>query len=148
MPTGTMSRRSALHGLAIAVAAAVAGYVAARVAVAGRPQNEGGAANAYGMTAAPAQRLATLDQVPPGGGLVLTQSRIVLTRDAGGTVRGFSAVCTHQGCTVATVTAEAIVCPCHGSRFSPRTGAVLGGPAPRPLPAVSVTVRDRVVYTL
>jgi Rieske Fe-S protein len=62
-------------------------------------------------------------------------------------VHGFSAVCTHQGCTVGSVSGGAIVCPCHGSQFNAQTGAVIAGPAPRPLPKVAVVVRNGNVYT-
>ena len=31
-------------------------------------------------------------------------------------------------------------CPCHGSVFNATTGAVVNGPASRPLPAVKVTL--------
>jgi Rieske Fe-S protein len=75
--------------------------------------------------------------------VVLTGPRVVVTRD--GDIRAFSAVCTHQGCTVATVADGVISCPCHGSRFDAATGAVVGGPATRPLPVVPVEVRDGVV---
>ncbi len=42
-----------------------------------------------------------------------------------------SAVCTHQGCTVAPpgTPGGSMVCPCHGAEFSPADGAVLKGPA-------------------
>jgi Rieske Fe-S protein len=33
-------------------------------------------------------------------------------------------------------------CPCHGSQFDATTGAVLAGPAPAPLPKLTVTVSD------
>ncbi len=48
--------------------------------------------------------------------------------------RGFYAiiaVCTHLGCTP-RLDGNAFNCPCHGSRFA-RDGAVLSGPAARPL---------------
>lgn len=46
----------------------------------------------------------------------------------------FSAVCTHQGCTVSYKgDDEIIACPCHGGRFDPATGEVRGGPPPRPI---------------
>jgi Rieske Fe-S protein len=54
-------------------------------------------------------------------------------------VTGLNARCTHQGCTVAPQGAV-LHCPCHGSEFQPGTGAVLQGPAARPLARVNVTV--------
>lgn len=42
-----------------------------------------------------------------------------------------SPVCTHRGCTV-EAQGEHLVCPCHGSTFD-RSGAVVRGPAERPL---------------
>ena len=145
MPTAALTRRSALRGGAIVVAAGVAGYAVARRtgAATGAP----GVANAYGVPAPePARPLARLDQLPAGGGLVLTDRRVVLTRDAAGTVRAFSATCTHQGCTVSDVRDGRIDCPCHGSRFDAATGAVVQGPATRALRPVPVVVRDAQVY--
>jgi Rieske Fe-S protein len=78
---------------------------------------------------------------------VLQQADVVLTRGADDVIRGFSAACTHQGCVVASVSAGTINCPCHGSRFDAATGAVVGGPAPRPLPAVSVAISGDQVVT-
>jgi Rieske Fe-S protein len=86
--------------------------------------------------------LVALADVPVGGGKVLTDAKLVITQPAAGTVKAFSAVCTHQGCTVAEVANGTINCPCHGSRFRIADGSVAGGPAPRPLPAVAVSVRD------
>jgi rieske iron-sulfur protein len=59
-------------------------------------------------------------------------------RAADGVV-AFSAICTHQGCTVTDwMTAKQVLqCPCHQSQYDPRHGAtVVGGPAPRALPAL------------
>jgi Rieske Fe-S protein len=142
------SRRSALTGLAVTIAAGVAGYLVARGSAAARAKGATTAANGYGAAVSgTGQRLAGLGQVPAGGGVILSGPKIVLTRDAGGTLHGFSAVCTHQGCVVDKVADGVISCPCHGSRFDIRTGAVLAGPAPRPLPMVQISVRDGVIYT-
>jgi thiosulfate dehydrogenase [quinone] large subunit len=55
--------------------------------------------------------------------------------------RGFSAICTHAGCTVQfDRSAEQFACPCHGSIFDAKTGAVVQGPAQLPLPAIAVHV--------
>lgn len=84
--------------------------------------------------------IARVGDLPVGGGKVLADRRIVLTRDGEGTVRAFSAVCTHTGCTVSGVSDGVIGCPCHGSTFRIADGSVVSGPAGRPLPSVAVTV--------
>lgn len=145
--TFTFSRRSALRGLGVAIAAGVAGYLVARTSSAARGTGLTTAANGYGAARTQGRRLAGVEQVPMGGGVILTGARIVLTRDSNGTVHGFSAVCTHQGCTVTSVHNGVIGCPCHGSRFDARTGAVLAGPAPRPLPPIPVVIHDGDIYT-
>jgi cytochrome b6-f complex iron-sulfur subunit len=46
----------------------------------------------------------------------------------------FSAICTHEGCTVTYQPGESVIwCPCHDGRFD-LNGRVLSGPPPRPLP--------------
>ncbi|MGH9171524.1 MAG: Rieske 2Fe-2S domain-containing protein [Acidimicrobiales bacterium] len=62
---------------------------------------------------------------------------------------GFSAICTHQGCIVQFAKAsEEFQCPCHGSRFSASTGAVLQGPAVEALPSIDVKEVDGKLYVL
>ena len=56
-----------------------------------------------------------------------------------------SAICTHQGCTV-NAAGKQLNCPCHGSQYDAFTGAVLRGPAPKPLAEVAVRVSgDQIV---
>ena len=118
---------------------AVAGYLVARTTKASG--NSAGAANSYGYTPPHASRaLARVEQVPVGGGVVVKRDKVVVTKDSSGNVHAFSAVCTHQGCTVNEVRGGTIRCPCHGSRFDIATGAVVRGPATQPLPAVPVMV--------
>ena len=62
---------------------------------------------------------------------------VVAQRDADGRVRAWSARCTHLGCRLDRVVDGALICPCHGSRFSAE-GQVLQGPATRPLQALKV----------
>jgi nitrite reductase/ring-hydroxylating ferredoxin subunit len=52
--------------------------------------------------------------------------------------------CSHRGCSLSdgTIEGEEIVCACHGSRFSVRTGAVKHGPATASQPAFQVRVDD------
>jgi len=93
-----------------------------------------------GAAAAPAA-LASTSNVPVGGGKILTDKKIVLTQPKSGEFHGFSAVCTHAGCTVGSVSGGTINCPCHGSRFNITSGAVVNGPATSPLPPVSIKVQ-------
>lgn len=60
------------------------------------------------------------------------------------TVGGYAAyskVCTHAGCMVANQEGQTMVCPCHFGKFNPVQGAsVVGGPPPRPLPQLPITL--------
>jgi nitrite reductase/ring-hydroxylating ferredoxin subunit len=93
-----------------------------------------------GAAAGPAA-LASTSDVPVGGGKILTDKKIVITQPQSGTFHAFSAVCTHAGCTVGSVSGGTINCPCHGSRFNITNGAVVNGPAASPLPPVSIKVQ-------
>jgi Rieske Fe-S protein len=95
----------------------------------------GAAPPAGGATA-----VAKVADIPVGGGKIFPAQKVVLTQPQQGTIKGFSIVCTHAGCDVTAVGGGTINCPCHGSRFKITDGSVAGGPAPRPLPPVAVTV--------
>lgn len=85
-------------------------------------------------------------KVPVGGGVVLDSPTVVVTQPTAGEFKAFSAICTHQGCTVSGVQGGVIVCPCHGSTFSITDGSVQSGPAPSALPSVKTTVSGSDVY--
>lgn len=57
----------------------------------------------------------------------------LLYRPDEATVLAYTAVCTHQGCSVGTGTGTTFKCPCHGSEFSKLDGSVTQGPAKAPL---------------
>jgi glycine/D-amino acid oxidase-like deaminating enzyme/nitrite reductase/ring-hydroxylating ferredoxin subunit len=74
--------------------------------------------------------------VPPGEARVVRDGtgKAGVYRDDAGGVHGVSLRCTHLGCLVRFNSAErSWDCPCHGSRFDV-DGAVLEGPATKPLP--------------
>lgn len=78
-----------------------------------------------------AAALAKASEVPVGGGVIVDKT--VVTQPTEGEFKAFSAICTHQGCTVANVDNGTINCACHGSKFSITDGSVKGGPANKPL---------------
>jgi cytochrome b6-f complex iron-sulfur subunit len=91
-----------------------------------------------------------LESIPDGGGRIVhlpgSGGAIAIER-TGGSVRAFSAVCTHLGCVIEWQpnAAQAWFCPCHHGRYD-REGRVLGGPPPRPLTPVAARVRDGQVF--
>jgi Rieske Fe-S protein len=92
-------------------------------------------------TTAPAgQELASTDEIPVGGGKIFKDEQVVVTQPEQGRFKAFSAICTHQRCTVGSVSDGTINCPCHGSRFRIADGSVARGPATSPLPAEQITV--------
>ncbi|GAA3793441.1 Rieske (2Fe-2S) protein [Streptomyces phyllanthi] len=93
-----------------------------------------------GSPTATGEELAKTDDIPVGGGTVLKERKIVVTQPEEGDFKAFSAVCTHQGCIVSDVSDETINCACHASRFAIADGAVVSGPATRPLPEEQITV--------
>jgi Rieske Fe-S protein len=94
----------------------------------------GSSASSGGDALGPASAL------PVGGGMIYDKQKIVVTQPTAGTYKAFSAICTHEGCTVSDVDGGTINCPCHGSKFNITDGSVVGGPAPSPLPSKNVTV--------
>jgi Rieske Fe-S protein len=85
--------------------------------------------------------LALTSDVPVGGGKILADKKIVITQPRAGSFQAFTAVCTHQGCTVSSVSGGTVNCPCHGSKFSITSGSVVAGPAPSALAPVSIKVQ-------
>ena len=57
-------------------------------------------------------------------------------------VFAYSAICTHQGCTVNySASSKTLKCPCHGAEFDPQSsGKPIAGPAINPLAKVKVAV--------
>jgi Rieske Fe-S protein len=144
-------RRALLAGAGAVCAAALAGCARynSNSGIAGPPPvpsssapatSAGGSGTGAAGSSGPAA-LTTTSQVPVGGGQILTAQKIVVTQPQAGTFKAFSAVCTHQGCIVDAVANGTIDCPCHGSKFAVATGAVVNGPAARPLPPVSIEVQ-------
>lgn len=146
------TRRTVLRGVTlVGVAVAAAPLLAACGGDGATPKSDGGGSStppsetspgttSASTTAAPAALIATSD-VPEGGGVVLKDQALVVTQPTAGEFHCFTAICTHQGCTVGTVSDGEIICPCHGSRYSIEDGSVVNGPAPAPLAEEKIVVQ-------
>ena len=135
-----ISRRKALVGTGISLAASTIAGCATYGKPPAAPAAE--AAPAPDTAAAPAaaqvQAIARTADIPVGSGVIVDD--VVITQPAEGKFNGFSAICTHAGCTVAEVVGASINCPCHGSSFN-LDGTVAKGPASRPLDAKDIVVQ-------
>lgn len=125
--TPAVSRRIVFQGFAsLGVAAALAGC--------GGGSSEGESGPAAGAA------LATTDEIPIGGGLVLADENIVITQPTAGDFRAYQARCTHQGSPIARVGDDGMECDLHGSRFDIADGSATQGPATESLAQVSILV--------
>jgi Rieske Fe-S protein len=90
------------------------------------------------------------DRVPRGTAVAFDDvdgEPAMAIRLADGELVGYSSVCTHLSCAVLWREEDGrLVCPCHDGEFDPRTGAVIAGPPPRPLPRMIVEARADGVY--
>ena len=127
----------AVGGLVVACGSGESGSAAASPSSA--PASGGSAAGSTAPSGA-AGAVASVSDIPVGGGIILADEGVVVTQPNEGEIKAFSAICTHQGCLVSEVSDNQIVCPCHQSIFSAVDGSVIQGPATEPLPAAGVTV--------
>jgi thiosulfate dehydrogenase (quinone) large subunit len=89
--------------------------------------------------------VAKLSSIPVGGAIGFQApggTPAALVRLGRNDVVAYSRVCTHAGCLVGYDTSQRVLyCPCHGAEYDPSRGAaVIGGPAPRPLPEIPVKI--------
>lgn len=152
------SRRALLAGAGVTCAAMLTGCTThdasnggSAPAAGGTAASAGGSASATGESAAtgsalPAGALAATAQVPDGGGKIIDGKNIVITQPHSGSFRAFTAICTHEGCIVSSVSNGTINCPCHGSKFSIKDGSVVHGPAPSPLAAIAIKVEGTSIF--
>ena len=125
------SRRVVLNSAGLAAVTLCLGGCAASPG-AGAASGSGSASGGSGATTVKAA------DVPVGAGLIVGQ--FVVTQAKAGTYEAFSYICTHQNLPVQQVTDAAIVCGRHGSTYSLADGAVITGPATKPLTKATVKV--------
>jgi Rieske Fe-S protein len=123
------ARRGFLRAFALSAAATISGSKLSPASAAAKGKN-----------------IVKLAKVPVGGTFNFTHSAqgmpAILFRTKTG-VFAYSAICTHQGCTVAyNPSSKRLRCPCHGAEFDPAKGAKpIGGVTEVPLGKVKVAVK-------
>ncbi len=138
---------SAIAALAVAGTGLLTGAAVARTrprtAAAPSADAAPGPAPSGSAGAAPSGPSVPAASVPVGGGVRTAAAGsgdpVYVVQPVAGTYAAFSGVCTHAGCTVNPPKDGQFVCPCHNSCFDAATGAVLRGPATKPLTRLSVT---------
>jgi Rieske Fe-S protein len=140
------SRRALLAGAGVACAAILAGCTTQDASKAGYTPAASSTATSTDGSAPAATALTTTSQVPEGGGTIIDAERIVITQPQSGSFKAFTAICTHEGCFVNSVSNGTINCPCHGSKFSIKDGSVVHGPATRPLAAIAINVKGTSIF--
>lgn len=155
IPQPSLSRRRFLNfltGSAVAITAGATLYPISRVFVPPNSIKGDGrvlAKDALGTPIPTSQLLAE----PPGtralvAGLDNEPTYLTLTTTGQIEDRGIVDNCTHLGCTFPwNGAADQFQCPCHGSRFA-ADGAVMRGPADRPLKLVHVLVEGEQIWIL
>jgi nitrite reductase/ring-hydroxylating ferredoxin subunit len=75
------------------------------------------------------------------------QGTKVNVANANGLLYAFDDTCTHMGCSLANGELEGttVTCPCHGSQFDVTSGAVLRGPAQRPVRSLPLQINGEEV---
>jgi len=102
-------------------------------------------------SAAPGQRVASVDDLAVGGAVAFTypdeREPCLLVRLTTTEFVAFSQTCTHLSCAVIPRPSEgSFYCPCHEGRFDLRTGAPTAGPPRRPLTRIVLDIRGRDIY--
>lgn len=140
MPSFNIERRGAIRTGVVASLAVIASF-------AGRsfPKATAASSSAKSTAKASGKQIIKLADLKVGATFNFIHSSqgipAVLFRTKTG-VFAYSAICTHQGCTVSyNASSKRLKCPCHGAEFDPANGAkAVAGPTQTPLAKVKVAV--------
>jgi cytochrome b6-f complex iron-sulfur subunit len=96
-------------------------------------------------------QVGSVSEFPVGGTFPFTapgsKRPFILIHLNDGSWRAYAQKCTHLSCAVFYQPQnDKIQCPCHNGWFDARTGNVLQGPPPRPLPRLEVVVRGEQIF--
>ena len=88
-------------------------------------------------------RIGSVNDVPDGQMRVFDVAGTnVNVSNVGGQLYAIDDTCTHMGCSLAQgdLSGTTVTCECHGSQFDVTSGAVLRGPAQRPVRSLPLRV--------
>ena len=137
MPATNFQRRSVMR-------TAIVGALAVAATFAGRALPKSSAA-VKASTKGKGKQIIKVAELPVGKTFNFVHSAqgvpAILFRTKTG-VFAYSAICTHQGCSVAyKASTKKLICPCHAAQFDPFANAkVVSGPAERALDKVNVKI--------
>lgn len=79
---------------------------------------------------------------------VQVNSMNILLVNLGDSFFAIGNICKHQGCKLSSglLSGEVIQCPCHGSRYNVKTGAIVNGPTKEPEPSYEVRVENDQIF--
>jgi 3-phenylpropionate/trans-cinnamate dioxygenase ferredoxin subunit/naphthalene 1,2-dioxygenase system ferredoxin subunit len=88
------------------------------------------------------------DLAPNSLKAVTIDGKPVLLANVNGTYFAIGNKCTHRGCLLSNgkLNGDTVKCPCHGSIFDLKTGAVVHGPAKTPEPNYEAKIENQQVY--
>ena len=136
-----VSRRALMKFMTLTSCAFVAGHAWLAASSAGKPADMPSERLAIARVDELAPGAARTFQYPPG-----SPPRLLIRLD-GTRFVAYDQACTHLSCPVVPQPRLGkIHCPCHNGWFDLETGAPLAGPPRRPLPRVTLEVRDGGVY--
>jgi len=97
------------------------------------------------------RRIAGVNEVAVGATVVFDYPAMhdscILVRLSDAEFVAYSQKCTHLSCAVIPRPDQGVIhCPCHEGFFDLRTGRQVSGPPPRPLPRITLEIRDDVIY--
>lgn len=159
MSEGRISRNKFIRLGTVAGLSAAAIPLVSACGAGGSEAGSGGAASApagaageatipVGPEVGPGQVIAKESEMKPNSSFPFTDTDTrepaVLVRLESGEFVAYSAVCTHQRCTVPyRPDMRRLACPCHGGVYNPAKGAAVeAGPPPRPLPGIKIEVKE------
>jgi thiosulfate dehydrogenase [quinone] large subunit len=125
-----------------AMRVAIVGVMAIGAAALGRVLAQSTKASA--AEASSNNQIAKLSDLPVGSvsNFVLASGEPAILFRTNTGVFAYSAICTHQGCTVAySDGSKTLACPCHGGQYDPfASAAVVAGPPQSPLSSIKVAI--------